>query len=106
MRPKIQIFARGIVGHDRPHVPAGQIVISGVGVKLVGRRGGAAHHRQHFDIVSLAVRERKDEGAALAVAQFMDPSCSTTAGATNRLTLLPVFGLGRQRQQVSVSGKV
>ena len=66
-------------------------VIGLVGQKLVRGWSCVEHDGQHLDVGCLPGREREDERSALAVAQGMDLSRSTTAGATNRLTLLPPF---------------
>lgn len=66
-------------------------VIGLVGQKLARWWCGVEHDGQHPDVCGLPGCEREDERAPLAVAQGMDLSRSTTAGATNRLTLLPPF---------------
>jgi hypothetical protein len=75
-----------------------------VGQQLICRRYGIQHDGQHLDVGGLPRGERKNERPTLAVAQGMDLNHSTIAGATNRLTLPPLFlGGGRRAVRFDVS---
>lgn len=78
---------------DRPFAD-GVAVICAVGEALARCGHRVEHGGRHLAVGGLAGRRGEDSRPALGVAQGMDLSRSATAGATNRLTLLPFWGAG------------